>query len=105
MQKTTKPKTATPVDGMSFEQALQELESIVERFESGEVSLDEAVAAYERGTVLKQHCQKRLDEAKMKVDAIRSKQASGQDSQQNNTSTARVDGVAPLDHSDHSTGD
>lgn len=61
---------------MSFEEALKELETIVEKLERGDVSLDDAVAAYERGTELKQHCQKRLDEAKMRVEAIRAKKAS-----------------------------
>ena len=56
---------------MTFESALQELEAIVERLEKGEVSLDDAVAAYERGTELKKHCQERLDEARMKVEKIR----------------------------------
>ena len=56
---------------MTFESALQELEAIVERLEKGEVSLDDAVVAYERGTELKKHCQERLDEARMKVEKIR----------------------------------
>lgn len=62
-------------DEMSFEAALKELETIVEKLERGDVSLDDAVAAYERGTELKRHCQKRLDEAKMRVEAIRSRKA------------------------------
>lgn len=57
---------------MSFEDALKELEQIVERLERGEVSLDDAVTAYERGAQLKQQCQQRLDEARLKVEKIRS---------------------------------
>ena len=54
---------ANEAEKMSFEEALKELETIVEKLERGDVSLDDAVMAYERGTELKQHCQKRLDEA------------------------------------------
>jgi len=64
-------------DKMSFEDALKELEQIVERLERGEVSLDDAVSAYERGALLKQQCQQRLDEARLKVEQIRSSKSSG----------------------------
>jgi exodeoxyribonuclease VII small subunit len=62
---------ATPVDQLSFEDALRELEGIVETLEQGRGSLDDAIAAYERGAVLKKHCQKKLDEARLKVEKIR----------------------------------
>jgi len=62
----------TSPDKMSFEDALRELEQIVEQLERGEVSLDDAVSAYERGAQLKQQCQQRLDEARLKVEKIRS---------------------------------
>ena len=55
---------------MSFEAALAELENIVRKLEEGETSLDDAIGAYERGALLKQHCQKKLDEAKTRVDKI-----------------------------------
>ena len=59
------------MEALSFEQALAELEAIVTRLEKGEGALDDAIAAYERGAELKQHCQKKLDEARMKVEKIR----------------------------------
>ena len=59
------------VDALSFEQALSELELIVEQLEGGSVSLDSAIDAYARGMSLKQHCQARLEEAKLKVDQIK----------------------------------
>ena len=65
----------TTVDTLSFEEALAELEQIVGRLESGQGSLDDAIMAYERGSGLKKHCQKKLDEARMKVDKIRVPQA------------------------------
>ncbi len=58
------------VAALSFEQAMKELEDIVRRLESGQVKLDEAVAAYERGAALKAHCEGKLAEAKMKVEKI-----------------------------------
>ena len=86
---------------MSFEAALKELESIVERFESGTVSLDDAVAAYARGTELKDHCQRRLDEAKMRVEAIRTKQGDAASRTKSTTPSmggiGGIDGTAPLD--------
>jgi exodeoxyribonuclease VII small subunit len=56
---------------ISFEEALRELEAIVTSLERGDVSLDDAIAAFERGTALKAHCQKRLEEARMKVEQIK----------------------------------
>ena len=56
---------------MSFEEALVELEAIVGRLERGQGTLDDAISAYERGSNLKKHCQKKLDEARMKVEKIR----------------------------------
>ena len=59
------------LDRVTFEDALQELEGIVASLERGEVSLDDAIAAFERGTQLKSHCQARLEEARMKVEKIK----------------------------------
>ena len=57
-------------DQLSFEEALRQLEEIVGTLERGDISLDEAIAAYEKGTSLKAHCQKRLEEARLKVEKI-----------------------------------
>ncbi len=59
------------INAISFEEALRELEAIVTSLERGDVSLDDAIAAFERGTALKAHCQERLEEARMKVEQIR----------------------------------
>ena len=61
----------TKLAAISFEEALRELETIVTSLERGDVSLDDAIAAFERGTALKAHCQKRLEEARMKVEQIK----------------------------------
>ena len=63
---------AKSTDDMSFEAALNELERIVASLEHGEVSLDEAIAAFERGTELKSHCEARLEAARMRVEKIKS---------------------------------
>ena len=62
---------SAPLKTVTFEDALQELEDIVASLERGEVSLDDAIAAFERGTQLKSHCQARLEEARMKVEQIK----------------------------------
>jgi exodeoxyribonuclease VII small subunit len=59
------------VRAMSFEQALQELRQIVERLEKGEGKLDDAIAAYERGALLKRHCEQKLREAEAKIEKIK----------------------------------
>ena len=56
--------------GMSFEDALQELEEIVRSLEGGKGSLAQAIADYERGAALRQHCERKLAEAEAKVQAI-----------------------------------
>jgi exodeoxyribonuclease VII small subunit len=60
----------TEIAGLSFEDALSELEQIVRRLESGSGKLDEAIAAYERGALLKRHCEAKLREAQARVDKI-----------------------------------
>ncbi|MGH1481664.1 MAG: exodeoxyribonuclease VII small subunit [Geminicoccales bacterium] len=55
---------------MSFEQSLKELEQIVQDLERGQLDLDEAIKAYERGTSLKSHCESKLKEAQLRVDKI-----------------------------------
>lgn len=59
-----------PLADMSFEDALRALERVVRRLESGEASLDESIALYERGEALRGHCQARLDAAQMRIEKI-----------------------------------
>ncbi|MFO1081755.1 MAG: exodeoxyribonuclease VII small subunit [Reyranellaceae bacterium] len=58
------------IAALSFEDALRELEGIVKQLEQGQVKLDEAITAYERGALLKKHCEQKLAEARMKVEKI-----------------------------------
>jgi exodeoxyribonuclease VII small subunit len=63
-------KQFQPVESLSFEDALTELRTIVERLESGKGSLDDAIAAYERGAQLKAHCEAKLKEAQLKIEKV-----------------------------------
>ena len=60
------------LDKMSFEDAMKELEKLVDSLDKGNVSLDEAITAYDRGSQLKEYCEKKLNEAKMKIETIQS---------------------------------
>ena len=62
--------TETPVDEMSFEDAMRELEKVVGDLERGDVPLEQSIALYERGAQLKQRCQTKLKEAEEKVALI-----------------------------------
>lgn len=61
----------TPLEDLSFEDALKELERIVGRLESGDASLDESIRLYERGDRLRAKCAERLDAAQARIEAIR----------------------------------
>ena len=65
-------KKSIPADinDRTFEEALAELESIVNDLEQGSNKLDDAINAYERGTLLKLHCEAKLQEAKERVEKI-----------------------------------
>ena len=55
---------------MSFEQALKELETIVDRLEKGDVDLENSIRIYERGEALKIHCDGLLRQAEARVEKI-----------------------------------
>ncbi len=66
------PEGSEPDDvaGLSFEAALAELEGIVKSLEGGQQKLSDAIAAYERGSALRRHCEAKLAEAESTVQAI-----------------------------------
>lgn len=78
-------QTNEDVAAMSFEQALQALERIVDSLERGDVPLDESIRIYERGEALKAHCDRLLKAAEDKVEKIRLSRE------------GRVEGAEPLD--------
>ena len=59
------------INNLSFEEALEELENITETFEDGDSALENAVNLYNRGVLLKKHCEKKLKEAKKKIDEVK----------------------------------
>ncbi|MCB1341931.1 MAG: exodeoxyribonuclease VII small subunit [Pseudooceanicola sp.] len=60
----------TPVDKLSFEHAMRELESVVDALEKGDVPLNDSIALYERGAQLRKRCEDELKRAEEKVAAI-----------------------------------
>ncbi len=61
---------ADDITGLSFEDALAELERIVRGLEGGQQKLEDAIACYERGAALRRHCEAKLGEAEARVQAI-----------------------------------
>ncbi len=59
---------------LKFEEALKELEALVESMEQGNLSLEESLKAFERGIELTRNCQKSLEEAEQKVEILTQKQ-------------------------------
>ena len=60
----------TDVQKLTFEKAIEELETIVKRLEGGQVPLEESVAIYERGQALKGRCEELLKQAEARVEKI-----------------------------------
>ena len=56
---------------ISFEDALKELEEIVDNLNNDELDLEKAISAYEKGMSLKKICEERLKEAKLRIDNIK----------------------------------
>ncbi|MEX1035386.1 MAG: exodeoxyribonuclease VII small subunit [Sneathiella sp.] len=70
MSETKSQEIPADIAKMSFEEALQELEQIVEKLDSGQVELDQSIDIYTRGSLLKQHCEGKLRNAQERVDKI-----------------------------------
>jgi exodeoxyribonuclease VII small subunit len=58
------------LEQLSFEEAFSELEAAVQRLEAGDLTLEEALALYERGTGLARRCSEALDAAELKMDKL-----------------------------------
>jgi exodeoxyribonuclease VII small subunit len=59
-----------PIDEMSFEEAIRDLEQVVTQLDRGDVALEDSIALYERGAALKARCEAKLKEAEEKVAQI-----------------------------------
>lgn len=62
---------------MSFEEALAALEDVVNKLESGKVPLEESIELYTRGDALREHCERKLRDAELKVERIVAKPGAG----------------------------
>jgi exodeoxyribonuclease VII small subunit len=62
--------TSTPVESLTFEQALDQLDQLVRRMESGDLGLDESIAAYRRGAELARFCQGKLADAEQQIQRL-----------------------------------
>ena len=58
------------ISKMSFEDAFKEMEEVVKKLEKGGENLNEAIKLYERGSLLRKHCEERLDKAKMQIEKV-----------------------------------
>ena len=63
-------QTAAPLESLSFEAAMKELESIVSRLERGDVDLEDSILLYERGQALKTLCETKLKAAESRLEKI-----------------------------------
>lgn len=81
----TESAVSAEISSYSFEKAVDELESIVARLERGDVALDESISIYERGELLKKHCETLLNAAENRIEKIRLDRA------------GKPTGVEPLD--------
>ena len=70
MAQQSNNQTEAEIAQLSFERAIEELESIVRRLEDGKVPLEESVAIYERGEALKHRCEDLLRQAEARVQKI-----------------------------------
>ncbi len=59
-----------PVDDLTFEEALHELEGVVGKLETGNVELEKSIDIYERGALLKKHCEAKLAQAQARIEQI-----------------------------------
>ncbi len=70
MTKKSVKNSPEKIAKMDFESAMARLEEIVEILSSQKINLDSMIELFEEGTALKEHCNKRLEESKMKIEVI-----------------------------------
>lgn len=69
-KKKTSKKSTKKTDTLNFEDSMVELESLVERMENGEQSLEDSLKDFERGIALTRSCQKSLQETEQKIQQL-----------------------------------
>lgn len=78
-------RAEAPIESMTFETAMAELEKIVGQLEKGEVKLEDSITLYERGATLRARCESLLKDAEARIERIRL------------SADGKPVGVAPLD--------
>ena len=84
----------------NFEEALEELEEMVDTMESGQLTLEELISSYERGAKLISHCESVLDGARKKLELITLKSKQTNDSSETTQSQTSPETNAPSNNSD-----
>lgn len=84
-----------PPETPDFEQALAQLESIIERIESGHIGLEKSIAEYERGVGLIRRCRQVLDRAEQRVEELTSQMQTDRTSPQPSNAGTDARGAAP----------
>ncbi len=69
-QKDTQVDIAEDIRALSFEEALSQLETIVDRLETGDVALEESIEIYQRGAQLRAYCDEKLKNAQARIEKI-----------------------------------
>ncbi|MBN2402323.1 MAG: exodeoxyribonuclease VII small subunit [Spirochaetes bacterium] len=64
------------MDKLSFEEAINELEKIAGELEEGSLNLDDSISSFERGTMLKNFCRDKLEEAERKIEILQKAEGS-----------------------------
>lgn len=70
MAKPTAKPDSSPADDLTYEQAVEELESIIERIESGDIGLEDSIRHYERGSDLLKRCRAILGQAEQRIERL-----------------------------------
>jgi exodeoxyribonuclease VII small subunit len=65
-----KTKSDSDISKLNFEQAMSQLREIVEKVETGQIGLEEAISQYENGCKLVQHCKRILENAERKIEVL-----------------------------------
>ncbi len=77
---STNPKNdTTPPEDLTYEQAIERVESITDRIESGEIGIEESVKEYERAIALLRRCRGILDTAEQRITELTSADTEGDD--------------------------
>ncbi len=74
-----KDKIPADIAAMSFEDAMRELEDIVNRLEAGDVALEESLEIYQRGALLRAYCDEKLKSAQAKIEKVTGGGAASED--------------------------